>query len=172
MKQFLVLLAVLAFFPSISYARTTPNDIYQQRRESFEEKLEEISDSAKKEQMRLADKVLNQINQAICDRFEQDIAKLAAILSEIRSREGMAGAPTVVAFGQGKNQIEVADYWVNYAQEAVAYQRIADYTPQFSGDSNLSLSVSSSMNNLQGDLTILQGKILRAKTEVKKVLQK
>ncbi|MBI2599501.1 hypothetical protein HYW43_01105 [Candidatus Daviesbacteria bacterium] len=59
---------------------------------------------------------LDQVNQKVCDRFEQDVLKLAAIMEEVRSREGIS--ETRVAFGGVDTPIENADYWVTYAAEA------------------------------------------------------
>ena len=102
---------------------------------------------------------LNEVNQNVCERFEQDTLKLAAIMEEYKKRKGIEDEPTVVAFTARKNQIEEADYWINYTNEAIAYQRSHDYS-------------NSSKTRLKSDLGVLKNKILRAKNEVKKVLVK
>ncbi len=96
---------------------------------------------------------LDQMNQKVCDRFEEDVAKLAAIMEELKRREGIT--ETRVAFGGSDTPIKTADYWVNYAAEALAYQRIQTY---------------SSKSYLRGNLETLKGKILRAKNEAGKAL--
>ncbi len=96
---------------------------------------------------------LDQVNQKVCDRFEQDVLKLAAIMEEVRSREGIS--ETRVAFGGVDTPIENADYWVTYAAEAVAFQKAQKY---------------SSKSELRASLETLKGKILRAKTAVGEVL--
>src|SRR3989344_6477246 len=93
------------------------------------------------------------VNQKICDRFEEDLNKLAAIMDEVRARKGIT--ETRVAFGGVDTQIESADYQITYAAEALAYQRAKKY---------------SSKGELKYSLEILKGKVLRAKTEVKKAL--
>lgn len=100
-----------------------------------------------------ASMTLDDVNQMVCDRFEEDVAKLAAIMEELRRRKGIT--ETKVAFGGSDTPIKNADYWVNYAAEALAYQRIQDY---------------SSKSYLRGNLETLKGKILRAKNEVRKAL--
>ena len=40
---------------------------------------------------------LDQINQKVCDRFEEDLSRLAAIMEEVRRREGIT--ETRAAFG-------------------------------------------------------------------------
>lgn len=94
-----------------------------------------------------------QINQTVCDRFEGDTARLAAIMEEVRRRKGIK--ETRVAYGHVNTPIEQADYWVTYGAEAIAYQRSKKY---------------SSAASLKSDLGVLQGKILKAKAEVKKVI--
>ena len=96
---------------------------------------------------------LDQVNQRVCNRFEEDLNKMAAIMEELRARKGIT--ETRVAFGGYDTQIKKADYFVTFAAEAVAYQRIQKY---------------SSQQNLRNSLAVLKGKLLRAKTEVGKAL--
>lgn len=166
-KIIFVVLFFSYLFPVTVYARVTPNDTYQAKREQFEQTLSKISDSAKRQKIEQADQLLYDINQKVCSKFDQDLAKLSAILEELKRREGVT--ETIVAFGQGETPLDTAAYWLNYAAEAVAYQRIQDYTPQISV-SNLSSPTINSMTKLKGDLGTLRGKILRAKAEVKKAL--
>lgn len=91
----------------------------------------------------------DEINQKVCNRFEDDIVKLAAIMEEVRSRRGIT--ETRVAFGGSNTPIKSADYWINYAAEAIAYQRVQKY---------------SSKENLKSSLEVLKGKVIKAKTQV------
>lgn len=97
---------------------------------------------------------LSQVNQKVCDRFEEDVSRLAAIMEELRERKGIT--ETRVAFGNVDTQIETADYWITYAAEAIAYQRAQKY---------------SSKQQLRSSLEVLKGKVLRAKREVGKALE-
>lgn len=97
---------------------------------------------------------LDQINQRVCDRFEQDVSKMAAIMEEVRRRKGIT--ETRVAFGGVDTPIKSADYQVTFAAEALAYQRAQKY---------------SSKQQLRSSLEVLRGKILRAKNEVGITLQ-
>ncbi len=96
---------------------------------------------------------LDQINQKVCDRFEGDLTKLAAIMEELRRRKGIQ--ETRVAFGGVDTQIKSADYQVTYAAEALAFQRAQKY---------------SSKAQLRSNLEVLKNKILKAKGEVGKAL--
>ena len=96
---------------------------------------------------------LDSVNQKVCDRFEEDLTRMSAIMDELRRRKGIT--ETRVAFGGYDTQIKKADYFVTFAAEAVAYQRIQKY---------------SSQQNLRNSLAVLKGKLLRAKTEVGKAL--
>lgn len=97
---------------------------------------------------------LDMVNQKVCSRFEEDAARMAAIMDELRDRKGIK--ETRVAFGGIQNQVERADYWVTYAAEAIAYQRAQRY---------------SSTSQLRSSLEVLRGKVLKAKTEVGKALE-
>lgn len=164
----IILIFLLFLLPATVYARVTPNDIYQQKRAAFEAQLNKISDPSKKDKVTQADQMLYDINQKVCTRFDQDLTNLSAILEELKRRNHVT--ETVVAFGQGDTQIDTAAYWLNYAAEAVAYQKIQDYTPTLNL-SNLAGSITNSTNELKGDLGMLKGKILRAKSEVKKAIE-
>lgn len=96
---------------------------------------------------------LDMVNQKVCNRFEGDVVKLAAIMEELRRRQGIT--ETRVAFGGVDTQIESADYWITSAAEAVAYQRAQKY---------------SSTSQLKYSLQNLRNKILKAKAEVGKAL--
>lgn len=96
---------------------------------------------------------LDQVNQKVCDRFEEDTAKLAAIMEEKRSRLGIT--ETKVAFGGIDTPIKSADYWVNFAAEAIAFQRVQKY---------------STNSGLRNSLEVLKDKIVKAKVEVGKAL--
>lgn len=96
---------------------------------------------------------LEQINQKVCDRFEGDVLKLAAIMEELRRRKGIT--ETRVAFGGVDTQIETADYQVTFTAEALAFQRAQKY---------------SSQAQLRSSLEVLKDKILKAKIEVGRAL--
>jgi len=151
---------VILFIIPTTYARYTPNDSYQENRAAFENSLRGM-DPAKAEKVRKADGLLIGINQKVCDRFEEDLNKLAAIMDEFRARKGIT--QTRVAYGNVNTPVEQADYWINFAAEAIAYQRAQDYTPQNG-------AILPSMNSLKYDLGILQGKVIKAKIEAKKAL--
>ena len=68
----------------------------------------------------------DEINQRVCDRFAGDLNKMAAIMEEVRRREGIM--ETRVAFEGVDTPIENADYWITYAAEALAYQRAQKYS--------------------------------------------
>jgi len=96
---------------------------------------------------------LDQVNQKVCDRFEEDVSRMAAIMEEVRNRKGIK--ETRVAFGGIDTQVKSADYWITFAAEAIAYQRAQKY---------------SAKGQLRSSLEVLKGKILRAKNEVRKAL--
>lgn len=96
---------------------------------------------------------LDEVNQKVCDRFEEDVSRMAAIMEEVRRRKGIT--ETRVAFGGIDDQIKSADYWITYAAEAIAFQRAQKY---------------SSKQQLRSHLEVLKGKVLRAKNEVGEAL--
>jgi hypothetical protein len=164
---FLLIILVNLFIAPSTFARVTPEDIYQQTRANFENNLSKIQDAQKKQSILSADTELKNINQIVCNRFQLDVDKLSAILEEEKSRQNVT--KTVVAYGQGNTKLDTAAYYLNYAAEALAYQRIQDYTPAI-GSGNYASVINNSAANLKSNLGILQNKILRAKAEVKKAI--
>lgn len=96
---------------------------------------------------------LDQVNQKVCDRFEEDTSRLAGIMDEVRRRKGIT--ETRVAFGGIDDQIKSADYQITYVAEAIAFERAQKF---------------SSVSGLRSSLEVLRQKVLRAKIEVKKAL--
>ncbi len=161
-------IAILFLVPSFVYARYTPNDAFQEKYAQFERSLNSFKDQEKKEKVLKADEVLYQINQDVCFRFEEDLNKLAAIMEEVRAREGVL--ETRVAYGNVNTKIEQADYQINFAAEALAYQKAQSYTPYSVSENNIKNSFLGSKNRLESDLNILANKILAAKQQVKVVI--
>ena len=96
---------------------------------------------------------LDQINQKVCNRLEEDVVRLSAIMEEKRNRLGIK--ETRVAFGGVDTPIKTADYWITFTAEAIAYQRAQKY---------------STKEQLRSNLEVLKDKVLRAKNEVRKAL--
>lgn len=164
-----LLIIVLLISPNVAFARrVSVDDKYQASRDEFNNQLQKLS-LGKQEKVKQADGLLNDVNQKVSSRFDEDVAKLSAILEEIKERENVT--KTTVAYGQGNSKLDNAAYWLNYAAEAVAYQKIQDYTPQIKGDASASNAVLISINRLSSDLGGLKGKVLKAKNELLIVLK-
>lgn len=168
-KILIIVLFVVIFLPSTVSARVSVNDIYQQKRDAWSQQVAKLS-PANQAKVKKADDLLKQINLAVCSRFDADIAIMTAIDAQIRERRGMDSVPTQVAYGSGNTPLENAEYWLNYAQEAVAFQKIADYTTNINGDASVDGAINSEKASLKSDLGVLANKILRAKSEIAKVL--
>lgn len=170
MKRILILILFVAIFlPATVFARVSVNDVYQEKRQAWEQQITKLS-PANQDKVKKADELLKQINLSVCARFDADIAILTAIDAQIRERRGMDSVPTQVAYGSGNTPLENAEYWLNYAQEAVAYQKIADYTTNINGDSSVDGAINSEKASLKSDLGVLANKIFRAKSEIAKIL--
>lgn len=170
MKRILILILFVAIFlPATVFARVSVNDVYQEKRQAWEQQIAKLS-QANQIKVKKADELLKQINLVVCSRFDADIAIMTAIDAQIRERRGMDSVPTQVAYGSGNTPLENAEYWLNYAQEAVAYQKIADYTTNINGDSSVDGAINSEKASLKSDLGVLANKILRAKSEIAKIL--
>ncbi len=155
------------FRPTYVFARVTPDDLLQEKRATFQANLNKIQNSKKRQAVINSDLTLQEINQTVCSRFQKDLDKMAAILDEEKRRQNVT--KTIVAYGQGNTPFDSAAYQLNFAAEALAYQKAKDYTPNI-GNNNLLGAVNTNSSNLKSDLGVLQNKILNAKTAVKKAL--
>lgn len=163
----LLLISFFTFNFTPVFARVTPDDLLQQKKADFQTNLEKIKDNQKKQAVIKADLTLQEINQQVCLRFQEDLNKMAAILDEEKRRQNVT--KTIVAYGQGNTPLDAAAYSLNFAAEALAYQKAQNYTPNISGG-NLSGAVNTSSGNLRSDLGVLKGKILNAQAAIKKAL--
>lgn len=166
-RVLLPIIFLVFLIPSQVLARTTPEDIRRERAAEFQNSLAKIPDPAKKQLVLQGNELFNEINQKVCSRFDVDVARMAAVLEELKSRQGVT--KTIVAYGQGNTPLDTAAYYLNYAAEAVAYQKAQDYTPAINSG-NLKPAFNASLNNLNSNLQILQNKILKAKAEVQKAI--
>lgn len=166
----LILITALFLFTSPVHARVSVNDQYQAKRDAYQQSLAKLSPE-NQDLVKKADKVLVETNQKVLVRFDEDIAKMTAVLEEYKARQGLSGTETTVAYGQGDSQLDNAAYWLNYAAEAVAYQKIQDYTPNISGDASVNGAIKAQIADLRADLIGLKGKILKAKGELQKIIK-
>ncbi len=104
-----------------------------------------------------AETSIDTINQKVLQRFDGDINNLSAILEELKTRQHVT--KTVVAYGRGETPLDSAAYYLNFAAEASAYQKVQTYSSNQTGRSQL-----------KSDLITLASKILRAKSEIKQAL--
>ncbi len=166
---FVLLSLNLILVPHV-FARVSLNDQYQAKRDAYEAQVAKLT-PANQELVKKADKVLVESNQKVLVRFDEDIAKMTAILEEYKSRQGLEGTETTVAYGQGDSPVDTAAYWLNYAAEAVAYQKIQDYTPAISGDASVKGAIKNETASLRADLIGLKGKILKAKGQLQNIIK-
>lgn len=168
---FIVILLIIFIQPvSVFAKRTSVDDAYQAKRVVYQEQLQKLTPE-NQQRVKQMDKLLVETNQKVLTRFDGDIAKMTAILEEYKKRQNLEGENTKVAYGQGASQLDQTSYWLNYAAEALAYQKIQDYTPQISGDSSVNNAIKSQTTTLKADLIGLKGKILKAKGELLKIVK-
>lgn len=162
-------LFLILFFitPQVVFARVSAEDIYQQKRAEYNADLFKVTDQRIKNLISQADHNLKASNLNVSNRFDSEINKMSAILDELKSRQGVTN--TTVAFGQGDTPLDHAAYYLNFAAEAVAYQKVQDYTPSVITD-NYASGITPSLNRLNSDLISTKNKVLKAKSELLKAV--
>ncbi len=155
MKQWIIaIILIVIFLPPSVFARISVNDQYQAKRQAYQEQLSKLT-PANQQKVKEAEQIFIRTNNKILARYDSKITALAATLEEIKRK-------------QGESSLDQAEYWLNFAAEAVAYQKIADYTPNISGDASVEGAIKSQANILKSDIRGLLSKILKAKSYIDK----
>lgn len=172
MASFVVtlLLATFCQLPVIE-ARTTPADIYNDQKASYDQRLSTFSPSTQ-QKITSFTKAINDTNKKETYELEMVMERQGQILDEYMRRNGKTYR---VADGVNRNlsdPIENANYWITYAHEAVAYQAAKNYLPSLSSENNWKNSASNNISNLASDINILKGKVEKSRLLVERVVSK
>lgn len=143
-----------------AYARVTPEDIVNAKREIYNQIVQRYSPQFQTKLTQM-DKAIAQLNQRATDKLDLNMQTQAAILEEYVRRHPSASS------GQG---VENARYWLTYAHEAVAFQAAKIYVFELSSEKNLKGDALSTISQLQSDLNTLRGKVLKSQKIIKELV--
>jgi hypothetical protein len=168
MPKMLYLFLILAISshlltPSI-FARTTPEDIVNAQKESYQQNTKNYS-PANKQKLDMWDKKIEVFNDKKSAELEHIMQTQGEILDEfIRRNEIAEKAKTDGKTRNLSDPIENARYWLTYAHEAVAYQAAKVYIFNTTGETSINQNIISTINIMQSDLNILKGKVQKSQT--------
>ena len=126
MRIFLAALFLIVFTVQPALARVTPEDIVNEKRSVFEQKVKNYSEDHKKKLEDLS-KAIDALNQKRSSELQEKVMIQGLILDEFQSRGN-----------NEKNkakQIEDVRYWITFAHEAISYQKAKIYIYDLSSES-------------------------------------
>lgn len=173
MRKF-YLIFFLAFSLSVTpfaWARTTPEDILNSKREDYNKTVSSYSQGSKN---KLSDytKRIADLNKNQTDLLEENMVRQGEILDEFIYRKK---AKEKIEDGISRNlsdPIENARYWLTFAHEAVAYQAAHVYIPNLTGEKNINTDIVLTINSLQGDIGVLKSKVEKSRTIIEDLVSK
>jgi len=175
MKKYLVLPFLLLTFyfllaPS-TFARTTPEDIVNAQKSSYQQSIRNYSTTSK-EKLNLWEKKIETFNDLKCAELEHILATQGLILDEFIRRNEIEDKMTDGKTRNLGDPIENARYWLTYAHEAVAFQAAKTYVFNATGESAINQNITSTINVMSGDINILKGKVQKSQTIIKDLVNK
>lgn len=150
----IVLLLVITFFaliPNTTFARTTPEDIVNSRKEAYEAKVKGYS-AQSKQKIEAVMKKVAELNRAKTDELNGYMLQQGLILDEYERRRGLFGeTPSSDNFKTGKPN-EQARYWITFAHEAIDYQAAKIYIPNLTSEASLKSDLLNMISTFQSEL--------------------
>ena len=159
--SFFLFLCSFLLIPT-TYARTTPEDIVNAQKQSYQQSIQNYS-TQNKQKLEIWDKKIEQFNDQKSAELEYIMETQGAILDEFIHRNEIAEKKQTD--GKTRNlsdPIENARYWITFAHEAVAYQAARVYVFSPSGEANINQTITSTINQMHSDLNILRQKVQKS----------
>lgn len=158
-----IFIGVLIFVISpLTFARTTPEDIIQERRQSYEQKLKNYSSESQVKLSEFESKIAK-LNKLQTDILNQEMERQSELLEEYISRNNIEERQADGISRNLQDPVENARYWITYAHEAVAYQAAEQYIFNLSSQANIKGDVKAQINELNADMNILIGKVEKSR---------
>jgi len=166
------LLSAISYQPSAIFARTTPEDIYNANRQSYETKRQTYSLENQKK-LDLYEDEIKKLNAFITAELELNTLEQGEILDEYIRRNDIPTVPETDGIKRNlSDPVENARYWITYAHEAIAFQAAKNYLFSLGGEANINRDITLQINALQGDIGVLKGKVEKSKQALIKLLNK
>ncbi len=161
---FVLFISIFFLSTSYTFARTTPEDIINAQKESYQQRIQNYS-PAGKQKLELWEKKIETFNDQRCAELEHIMETQGLILDELIKRNEVAEKK--MTDGKTRNlsdPIENARYWITYAHEAVAFQAAKVYVFNATGENAINQNILSTINTMQGDLNVLRTKVQKSQT--------
>lgn len=168
----LLLLITLSSSHFSVFARTTPEDIYNEKLSIYESKRQTYSleNQKKLDQYQEEIKILNTF---ITSELENNTLRQGEILNEYILRNNIPTVPETDGIKRNlSDPAENARYWITYAHEAIAFQAAKNYMFGLTGETNINKDIVIQIQALQADTGVLKGKVEKSKQALLTLLKK
>lgn len=168
-----ILVTLVGFnFAGPAFARTTPEDIYNEQLQGYEAKRQTFSLENQKKLDQYQQEIKN-LNTFITGELEHNTLRQGEILNEYILRNDIPTVPETDGIRRNlTDPVENARYWITYAHEAIAYQAAKNYLFSLSSEANIDRDITLQINALQGDTGVLKGKVEKSKQALIQLLNK
>lgn len=156
---FLFIIYSLWFVVIPVQARVTPEDIVQEKKVAYEQKVKNYSAANKQKLEKLAQDIAL-VNKKRTDELENIMIAQGTILDEYESRQK----------GKNSEAIKNARYWITYAHEAVAYQAAKIYIYNLTSEGNMRNDAVSLINQMAGELNSSRTKVINSQKTLEKII--
>jgi len=167
---FLILLLII-FIPQ-TFARTTPEDIYNEKRQAYESRRQTYSLENQKKLDQFEQEIKN-LNAVITRELENNTLRQGEILNEYILRNNIPTVPETDGIKRNLDDpVENARYWITYAHEAIAFQAAKNYLFSLTGEANINRDIVVQIQALQAETGVLKGKVEKSKQALISLLKK
>ena len=170
--SFLFLLLTTYYLLPTTFARTTPEDIYNEKRQAYESKRQTYSLENQKKLDQFEQEIKN-LNAFITHELENNTLRQGEILNEYILRNNIPTVPETDGIQRNLDDpVENARYWITYAHEAIAFQAAKNYLFGLTGEANIDRDIVVQIQALQAETGVLKGKVEKSKQALIKLLEK
>lgn len=174
-KLHILILSLLITYNSLLitpvFARTTPEDIANQRKEEYNAKIKNYSPESKQKLEQFSQKIAD-LNKSQSDILEAIMLRQGQILDEYILRNKIELPVETDGIHRRDNPVEETRYWVTYAHEAVAYQAAHIYIVGVTGENNIDRDIINTISALQSDMGVLKGKVIKSQKVLEELVSK
>ena len=168
----LIILFILITLKTTTHARTTPEDIVNAQKESYNQRIQNYSQPSKQKLLEW-DKKIELFNDQKSADLEHNLEAQGAILDEFIRRNEIAEKKQTDGITRNlSNPIENARYWLTYAHEAVAFQAAKVYIFNATSEASINQNILTTINTMQADLNNLRSKVQKSQTIIEELVNK
>lgn len=168
-KLLLASFLIILVSPSTTLARTTPEDIYNEKLSSYTQKANTYSPE-NKQKLENLNKRLHDLNLRRTTELSALMERQSEILDEYIRRNNIKERQADGITRNLSDPIENARYQITYAHEAVAYQAAKRYIYTLSSESNISNDTTNLVAIFKSELESTRNKVIASQKVLERLI--